>query len=925
MSNGTRKKKVDFKKLFIIEEEPNSHFRKKSNKSSNKSQNDLNKKEKSQKNSQKPKENKEKMAEKSNTKKIKIKNLKGKDQLTINDFTETLNDFKEEFIFLNKKRNSDINIEKIANIQKNIINKINGAINNDNKKSIKTTENILNEINNKKSIEDKGDINQTGTKNENKNLNSSLMIDFYKLLLHLFESNRLDNSKPYKFVDYLIASDNLLLNIKKDKAKFEEIKRGVGIKSKNNIFLINDHLVNKNIYEYLKCDFSHSFMKKLCEKININLMNKKKSGGDKDTMSFEKKDKFTYSNFLADKLKEKTNRSIISFTNDTEYFKSLIYVCNKYSKYTGKKEMPEKILIESLEKNKKILEKYKIEGEDKILAVKEEKEYLDDLLKNKKIRKYINKKFGIFNSEIIKSNKILNALNLNLFYKILEIIIKNKNDDDIDKLYKIFQEEIILPNDVKLEKNDVKNFLFELRFLLEIEISKRKFSNNEKNINEISIVQKIYNYVHEYIIKYYEDEIISVKKGKTRSRKNLKSKKESLSLDNEVDSVNSEINITNNEMSIELNENPISPNKIINNENKIDNNNKSKIVPFKIPYPKNNTNINNNSNNSLNPGNKTGLFEINTINENNIPENNSNIGTMQTKEENKIETFFETEKQENVKRRIKKRRKIENKNKTNEEENNFNDSNNNNYITFDQKNSNALKEMGIENIGKYLLNKLSLGQDIFKLIIEKPKFKNPKDNETTNAKDDKEDIKLKDSTKDIYRKDTETRENSSKSNSGNEKIGKIDLLDNTHIEPSSPVPSLKDKNNSIKIINDSNQQITTDFIFSNHKSKNKNKNIENKRNIDTIKFNNFFNDEFEDDSIKEITRNDIKHSPNIGVKITRKRKNEINLSNNNKKNKYSFQNYKISISKNNKEKNSNINIQIDRQSIEIKDGSIILN
>ena len=187
MSNGTRKKKVDFKKLLIIEEEPNSHFRKKSNKSSNKSQNDLNKKEKSQKNSQKPKENKEKMAEKSNTKKIKIKNLKGKDQLTINDFTDTLNDFKEEFIFLNKKRNSDINIEKIANIQKNIINKINGAINNDNKKSIKTTENILNEINNKKSIEDKGDINQTGTKNENKNLNSSLMIDFYKLLLHLFE------------------------------------------------------------------------------------------------------------------------------------------------------------------------------------------------------------------------------------------------------------------------------------------------------------------------------------------------------------------------------------------------------------------------------------------------------------------------------------------------------------------------------------------------------------------------------------------------------------------------------------------------------------------------------------------------------------------------------------------------------------------
>ena len=233
--------------------------------------------------------------------------------------------------------------------------------------------------------------------------------------------------------------------------------------------------------------------------------------------------------------------------------------------------------------------------------------------------------------------------------------------------------------------------------------------------------------------------------------------------------------------------------------------------------------------------------------------------------------------------------------------------------------------MNIANIGKYLLNKLSLGQDIFKLKIEKPKFKNPKDNETINIKEDKENIKTKDSTKDIYRKDTETRENSSKSNSGNEKLGKIELLDNNPIETISPIPSLKDKNNSIKIINDSNQQITTDFIFSNHKPKNKNKNIENKRNIDTIKFNNIFNSDLEDDSIKEITRNNIKHSPNIGVKITRKRKNEIDLNKKNKTNKYSFTNNKNSIVKNGKGKNNNINIKIDRQSIEIKNGNIILN
>ena len=53
MSNGTRKKKVDFKKLLITEEESKISFRKKSTKSSNTLQNISNKKEKSQKNSQK--------------------------------------------------------------------------------------------------------------------------------------------------------------------------------------------------------------------------------------------------------------------------------------------------------------------------------------------------------------------------------------------------------------------------------------------------------------------------------------------------------------------------------------------------------------------------------------------------------------------------------------------------------------------------------------------------------------------------------------------------------------------------------------------------------------------------------------------------------------------------------------------------------
>ena len=174
-----------------------------------------NKKDKSQKISQKQRESKEKMVEQKIQKKIKTKNIKGKDQLNINEFSNKLKSFKEEINFLNKKRNAEINIEKIVNLQKNSANKIDGAISSENKNNIKNKENILNYSDNNNSNEEKEDIIQNTKKNENQNQNSALMTDFYKLFLHLFESNRLDNSKPYKFVDYLIASDNLLLNIKK--------------------------------------------------------------------------------------------------------------------------------------------------------------------------------------------------------------------------------------------------------------------------------------------------------------------------------------------------------------------------------------------------------------------------------------------------------------------------------------------------------------------------------------------------------------------------------------------------------------------------------------------------------------------------------------------------------------------------------------
>ena len=53
------------------------------------------------------------------------------------EFIDKLKDFNEEINFLNKKRNSDMNIDRIINIQKNSINnKTHGALNNKNERVI---------------------------------------------------------------------------------------------------------------------------------------------------------------------------------------------------------------------------------------------------------------------------------------------------------------------------------------------------------------------------------------------------------------------------------------------------------------------------------------------------------------------------------------------------------------------------------------------------------------------------------------------------------------------------------------------------------------------------------------------------------------------------------------------------------------------
>ena len=1103
MSNGTRKKVVDFKKLLVNEEE-NSIIRKKGSKQNYSNQNNSHKKDKSSKSISKQKENQSKRDERGPSKKQKSRNRPKKEQISVSEMTNKLSEFQEELAFLNKKRGADINIEKIISYQDNNQIKPVNALSNDNKN--KNSKNKKVENNKNKNLNSQNDdpnqnLVQNNPKTEEENQNSTLIIDYYKLFYSLFESNRLDNSKPYKFVDYLITGDNLLFNLKKDKSRFEEIKKGMTLKPKNNIPL-SEQLLNKSIYEYLRCDFSNSFMKKLTERVNVFLMNRyinKRKGKNslENSVSVEKKDKFTYSNFLADKLKENTNKSCLSFTNDIEYFKSLIYVCNKYSKFIGKKEIPEKVLIESLEKNKNILEGFKREGEEPFeTSRKIESEYLSDLLHNKSIRKYTTKKLKSLNTEILENNKMLNSLDIDKFYKIMNIIIKNKNDDDVDKLYKIFDEEqLLIDKEDKIGKSELKNFVIIFRFLLDLELTNNlnnKEANNfdQNKLNNISILKEMYEYIN--LIQINNSQALikvenvtmsngSQKKGRSRIRakKEQKEQKEQKEKENEenvdnVNIINKNIEDENNKNNIDINSN--NENNININVNNNNNNNNikpkrksaknSKIIQFKIPYSTNNinSNINNNSNANtnanasvnvtaninINPNNNTSLnsinktnnslFEINTV-KNDTPNSNQNYKMDEANKNNSAEkTYFEIQndkneaknEKENHKSRSRRRRKNaedkdkdknDNHSKSNNKENNNENTEKdikkegdydslNNSITFSHINQSTIKEL---NISKYILDRLSSGQDIFKLIIEKPKKKN-KEKETDKEKDkenDKEKEKEKDKDigneiinikendkenennivkpkrrgrsrkpkkdEDIKMKKEEIKEDSEEDikitkedihiieeKEEEAKQGKeVIILDRDNKEEMKHEKEEKEKGNMLEfklIKKESNNKDNKDNKDINIKKeieikeeslKSMEKNVkpinnymhiekknEKGRNIDIINFNNNMTQEGE--TIKEITRNDLKHSPNIGVKISQKiikiptyKNNELIFNVNNSPSKFLFATNKnsnletktkIKKSENNKRDSfKNINIQIDRQSVEIKGGNLILN
>lgn len=74
--------------------------------------------------------------------------------------------------------------------------------------------------------------------------------------------------------------------------------------------------------------------------------------------------------------------SCLSLTNDLEYFKSFLFVYNKYLKESN---LIDKNLENSLETNKQLLKSFN--EENKEIANEVDKAYLNNILKNKKIKK----------------------------------------------------------------------------------------------------------------------------------------------------------------------------------------------------------------------------------------------------------------------------------------------------------------------------------------------------------------------------------------------------------------------------------------------------------------------------------------------------------------------------------------------------------
>ena len=538
-------------------------------------------------------------------------NINNKEEkISLTEHTNILKEYQEELNFLGIKRKNSNNLLNIDN---------NEEIPNNNTNTNSKSNLISND-------------------EPNKEDNSIKILDLYKLYHNLFIKSGIEGSRPSNFIYYLLndINDSLLSNKRSSKINFGDIKKLI-LKLPNEE--PENSLINILINEYFHSDFSGNSMEKIITKINNSLIDQDKNkiflknsndidnnnnnkiyyindDDDKndiytiDKSSKTKKDKLKYANIFNEKMNKNNYLSCLSLTNDLEYFKSFLFVYNKYLKEPN---LIDKNLENSLETNKQLLKSFN--EENKEIANEVDKAYLNNILKNKKLRKYISKKLIHFQK--CNKNKILNILDKYNFNYIGKLLIDNKIEN-INKL-KTFNN----LNNQNFDKIDIKIFL--TLILIFVGITLINNSSNKFPKNDLTLLFPFFN--------YFKQLDINTKKPQKFRKRISKGNIIKIKLDNTIiKEISNDNSKTKEEKKVETENSYHNKFSFNNNEFKLNKNEENKINNIIKPIKKNSSLLkvhNSNKERSIDNNRK-----LNNINLNDNEKNSNKIIVSYLKNEN---------------------------------------------------------------------------------------------------------------------------------------------------------------------------------------------------------------------------------------------------------------------------------------------------
>lgn len=172
------------------------------------------------------------------------------------------------------------------------------------------------------------DFNLQKTKSQliNNNLNT-INSDLSNLNLNLISKAKLDNSKPFKVIESILNYEKSISN--SDKEIVTTIKQLACNKFNNTGNTEIKQPILKCLMDYSKKDISNSYIIKTFDLCNKALFTQ--SSQDKANCQITDKNKSSYQNILADKLKgfSLDNDNCI---NNKDIWKSIVYIANKITK-----------------------------------------------------------------------------------------------------------------------------------------------------------------------------------------------------------------------------------------------------------------------------------------------------------------------------------------------------------------------------------------------------------------------------------------------------------------------------------------------------------------------------------------------------------------------------------------------------------------